>query len=156
MQNNIHLVDNIQVSSDTQWPQYNHMADQIAQDHFIVEDGIRFAGHHLIVDFWGAKKLDCLETMEKAMKEAVIEAKATLLHIHLHHFTPNGGVSGVAVLAESHISVHTWPEFGFAAFDIFMCGDSKPNKAVDILTQYFKPDNSLIKNLKRGDKRVTQ
>jgi S-adenosylmethionine decarboxylase proenzyme len=45
---------------------------------------------------------------------------ATLLHIHLHHFEPNGGVSGVAVLAESHISIHSWPKRGYAALDIFM------------------------------------
>ena len=54
-------------------------------------------------------------------RECIRAAGATLLHIHLHHFTPNNGVSGVAVLAESHISVHTWPESGFAAFDVFMC-----------------------------------
>ncbi|MDE4951267.1 adenosylmethionine decarboxylase, partial [Francisella tularensis] len=78
------------------------------------------------VDFWGASKLDCIETMELAMREADEKATATLLHIHLHHFTHNGGISGVAVLAESHIRVHTWPEYGVAAFDIFRCGDSKP------------------------------
>ncbi|MDE4990460.1 adenosylmethionine decarboxylase, partial [Francisella tularensis subsp. holarctica] len=82
-------------------------------DHFI-QESVRYAGIHLIVEVWGASKLDCLETMEVAMREAVEKAKATLLHIHLHHFTPNGGISGVAVLAESHISVHTWPEYGFA------------------------------------------
>jgi S-adenosylmethionine decarboxylase len=48
-------------------------------------------------------------------------AQATLLHIHVHHFQPNG-ISGVAVLAESHISIHTWPEVGYAAMDVFMCG----------------------------------
>jgi len=62
--------------------------------------------------------------MEATLREAVLQAGATLLHIHLHHFTPNGGISGVAVLAESHISVHTWPERNFAAFDVFMCGDA--------------------------------
>ena len=58
------------------------------------------------------------------------EAGATLLHIHLHTFTDGGGISGVAVLAESHISVHTWPEKGYAAFDVFMCGDAEPRKAL--------------------------
>ena len=55
-------------------------------------------------------------------------AGATLLHIHLHHFTPNGGVSGVAVLAESHISIHSWPEYGYAALDVFMCGDGRSER----------------------------
>ncbi|MDE5004880.1 adenosylmethionine decarboxylase, partial [Francisella tularensis subsp. holarctica] len=77
--------------------------------------------------------------------------KATLLHIHLHHFTTNGGISGVAVLAESHISVLTWPEYGFAAFDIFMCGDSKPNKAIEFLESYFNPKKNNVSNFRRGE-----
>ena len=67
----------------------------------------------------------------ETLRRCVAAAKATLLHIHLHHFQPSG-VSGVAVLAESHISVHTWPEKGFAAFDVFMCGDAEPRKALDV------------------------
>jgi len=133
------------------WSENSEACENLQHDHFIEEDGVRFAGHHLIVDFWGASNLDCIVTMEKAMRDAVEQAKATLLHIHLHHFTPNGGVSGVAVLAESHISVHTWPEFGFAAFDVFMCGDSKPAKAIEVLESYFKPATNKVKDLKRGN-----
>ncbi|ABO47336.1 adenosylmethionine decarboxylase [Francisella tularensis] len=133
------------------WPEHNNqICDNLHQDHFI-QESVRYAGNHLIVDFWGASKLDCLETMEVAMREAVEKAKATLLHIHLHHFTPNGGISGVAVLAESHISVHTWPEYGFAAFDIFMCGDSKPNKAIEVLESYFKPKTNNVSKFRRGE-----
>lgn len=140
-----------QPTSTSKWPKHsNETSDNVLQDHFIEENGMRFAGHHLIVDFWGASNLDCLETMEKAMRDAVKQAKATLLHLHLHHFTPNGGVSGVAVLAESHISVHTWPEYGFAAFDVFMCGDSEPSKAITVLESYFKPATNKVKDLKRG------
>lgn len=95
-------------------------------DHFIQRDGITFAGSHLIIDLWEARRLDELEHMERTLREAVDAAGATLLHIHLHHFTPSGGISGVAVLAESHISVHTWPERDFAALDVFMCGDARP------------------------------
>ena len=84
------------------------------------------------------------------MREAVEPAKATLLHIHLHHFTPNGGISGVAVLAESHISVHTWPERQFAAFDIFMCGDAKPELAVEVLRTHFQPGQFQVQELLRG------
>ena len=84
-------------------------------DFFIERDGERFAGTHLIIDLVGASRLDELEHMEEAMRRCVEVSKATLLHIHLHHFTPNGGVSGVAVLSESHISVHTWPEANYAA-----------------------------------------
>ena len=72
------------------------------------------------------------------------------LHIHLHYFTPNGGISGVAVLAESHISVHTWPEKNYAAFDVFMCGDSNPHKAIEILSRYFQPKRSEVIEERRG------
>ena len=51
---------------------------------------------------------------------------ATILHGHFHHFGPNSGVSGVLVLAESHVSIHTWPERDYAALDIFVCGDCNP------------------------------
>jgi S-adenosylmethionine decarboxylase len=120
------------------------------KDHFITRDGITFAGTHLILDLWGASHLDDLEKMDAAFREAVIKSKATLLHIHLHHFTPSYGVSGVAVLAESHISVHTWPERDFAAFDIFMCGDAEPHRAVEVFQDYFKPTRITLNELNRG------
>ncbi|MSP89869.1 MAG: adenosylmethionine decarboxylase [Alphaproteobacteria bacterium] len=120
------------------------------QDHFVERDGVVFAGTHLIVDLWGAKRLDDLAWIEQALKDAVKAAKATLLHIHLHHFEPNGGVSGVAVLAESHISIHTWPERGYAALDIFMCGVAKPHKAIPVLRRAFSPDQVLLSEQKRG------
>src|SRR3546814_4613949 len=74
------------------------------KDFFIERNGERFAGTHLIVDLWGAERIDDLAYVEDTLRECVEAAKATLLHIHLHHFTPNDGISGVAVLAESHIS----------------------------------------------------
>ena len=139
------------LSTLNNWPAYHNLDDkQDAQDHFIVRDGVFCAGAHLIVDIWGADQLDDLELMERAMREAVEVAKATLLHIHLHHFTPNSGISGVAVLAESHISVHTWPERQFAAFDIFMCGDAKPELAVEVLRAHFQPGQLRVQELLRG------
>ncbi|MBL6719310.1 MAG: adenosylmethionine decarboxylase [Pseudomonadales bacterium] len=119
-------------------------------DHFIHRDGMVFAGTHLIVDFFDAHELDNLELMETAMRRAVKVSGATLLHIHLHHFTPNGGISGVAVLAESHISVHTWPECGYAAFDIFMCGDAKPELGVEALRKTFAPKRHEVAEHRRG------
>ena len=88
--------------------------------------------------------------VEQAMKDSVTAAGATLLHIHLHKFTPNGGVSGVAVLSESHISVHTWPEKGFAAFDVFMCGAAEPQKAIAVLEAAFRPTRVVVGEHKRG------
>lgn len=121
-----------------------------AKDYFIPRHGAIYAGTHLIVDFWGARHLDDLDHVESAMRRAVDIAGATLLHIHLHRFTPNFGVSGVAVLAESHISVHTWPERSFAAFDVFMCGDTEPHRAVEVLRDAFQPDRMEIGEHLRG------
>lgn len=119
-------------------------------DHFIIKNGVRCAGTHIIIDLHEGEKLDDLERMEQALRDCVTEAKATLLHIHLHHFQPNGGISGVAVLAESHISVHSWPEAGYAAFDVFMCGESKPELCVEVLRKAFKPKRVVVSELLRG------
>ena len=89
-------------------------------DHFVVRNGVRCAGAHILVDLYQASRLDDIDHIEATLRACVDAAGATLLHIHLHHFEPNGGVSGVAVLAESHISVHSWPERGYAA-SIFSC-----------------------------------
>jgi len=119
-------------------------------DHFIVKNGVRCAGAHLIVDLYDGKKLDDIDHIDAALRRCVEAAGATLLHIHLHHFEPNGGVSGVAVLAESHISIHTWPERGYAAIDIFMCGNAKPDKCVPVLRQAFTPKRTGVSELLRG------
>ena len=95
-------------------------------DHFAEQGGEVFAGTHVLLDLWGARHLDDAAWIERAMRRAVDVAGATLLHIHLHRFGDGGGVTGVAVLAESHITVHTWPERGFAAFDVFCAGDAGP------------------------------
>ena len=90
-----------------------HESPALAKDHFINNDGEIYAGRHILIDIWGGKRLDDLNWMEQSLYSMIEISGATLLHIHLHHFTPNDGISGVAVLAESHISVHTWPECGF-------------------------------------------
>ena len=143
------LTDNSNIS---EWPVHIQKPDPSneSQDRFVQRDGIVFAGTHLLIDFWGAQQLDNLELMESAMRESVEAANATLLHIHLHHFTPHGGISGVAVLAESHISVHTWPEHGYAAFDAFMCGDAKPEKIIPVLEKVFMPDSVNVSEHMRG------
>jgi S-adenosylmethionine decarboxylase len=120
------------------------------QDFFIERDGVRYAGIHLIVDLLGAERLDDLAHIETALRDCVEAARATLLHIHLHHFTPNQGVSGVAVLAESHISIHTWPETGYAALDVFMCGCAEPHKTVEVLREAFRPRSLAVQEILRG------
>lgn len=139
-------------TNDNQWPEHHDpMPDDVEPaDHFVERDGVEYAGTHLILDFWGAKHLDDIQIVERALRQSVVRCNATLLHLHLHHFTPNGGVSGVAVLAESHISVHTWPERDFAAFDIFMCGDARPEEAISVLKRAFHPRVMNITENLRG------
>jgi S-adenosylmethionine decarboxylase len=121
-----------------------------ATSHFSTQDGIAFAGRHLLVDLWQASGLDDIGHIEATLKQAVSAVGATLLRIDLHHFTENGGVSGVAVLAESHMSIHTWPECGYAALDIFVCGNCDPYKALPVLKAAFRPGNIQIAEHKRG------
>jgi S-adenosylmethionine decarboxylase len=131
-------------------PAHAPIEEQERRDFFIERDGERFAGTHLIVDLWGAEGINDLAYVEDTLRECVEAAEATLLHIHLHHFTPNDGISGVAVLAESHISIHSWPESGYAALDIFMCGDAKPHRAVEVLRERFRPSHVGVEEHRRG------
>ena len=119
------------------------------KDHFAVRNGVHCAGVHLIVDLHGAERLDDIEHIEATLRRCVEAARATLLHIHVHHFQPNG-VSGVAVLAESHISIHTWPDAGYAALDVFMCGSADPDACVPVLREAFCARRVAVNELLRG------
>jgi S-adenosylmethionine decarboxylase len=125
------------------------ISDDDRKDHFAMRNGVRCAGVHLIVDLHGAKRLNDIDHIEATLRRCVEAASATLLHIHLHHFQPSG-VSGVAVLAESHISIHTWPEAGYAALDVFMCGSAEPNKCIPVLREAFGAEHVGVNELLRG------
>jgi S-adenosylmethionine decarboxylase len=90
------------------------------------------AGTHLLADFEGVAPALLLDAavIEDALRQAALAAGARILHGHFHTFGAGGGVTGVLLLAESHISIHTWPEDGFAALDIFMCGAAQPALAL--------------------------
>ncbi len=126
------------------------------KDYFCERDGVRFAGTHLLVDVLNGTRLDDIDHIERTFTQCIEASGATLLHMHLHHFTPNGGVSGVAVLSESHISIHTWPEYGYAALDIFMCGHAKPHLAIEVIRRAFEPDEIIVKEVLRGQEAATQ
>lgn len=119
-------------------------------DHFVQRDGVTFAGTHLLLDLWGARHLQDAGFIEQTLRRAILAAGAELLHIHLHGFTTGGGISGVAVLAESHISVHTWPERDYAAFDIFMCGKACPEQAARVIESAFQPVRTVTHEHRRG------
>ncbi len=119
-------------------------------DYFVQRDGMTFAGTHLLVDLWGASNLDAPDFIDTTLRQAALAAGATILHSHFHHFTPNGGVSGVVVLAESHMSIHTWPERSFAAVDVFMCGNCDPARAIPVLQEAFQPSRVDVNEERRG------
>lgn len=134
--------------SDNQSPSIGTI--EVQKDYFVERDGVKFAGTHLLIDLWGASNLGDPDLIDAALREAAEEAGATILHSHFHHFSPNGGVSGVVVLAESHISIHTWPERDFAAVDIFMCGACDPHLSVPVLKAAFKPSRVNLGEQRRG------
>ncbi|MDK1314254.1 adenosylmethionine decarboxylase [Pseudoalteromonas ardens] len=107
-------------------------------------------GQHIIVDLFDASNLIGEAHIEKMMIECANAANATVLKTHLHPFETNGGVSGMIILAESHISIHTWPEYNFAAMDIFMCGEAQPELCLPIIEACFQPGRMVINTLTRG------
>ncbi len=111
----------------------------------------RIVGKHYIIDVWGAINLDNADYLSETFRLMAAAGNARVLDIFLHEFPTYGGLTGVAVLAESHISVHTWPELDYAAFDIFMCGNCFPDRAVDVLQERIKPKEIVIKKLQRGN-----
>lgn len=111
---------------------------------------IKSAGVHILLDFWGAKNTNSVKFVRKALLDAIKASKFTLLKIDLHKFSPQG-VSGVAIIAESHVSIHTWPEYEFVALDIFVCGGKNPKPALKSLKKSFRPKKVIIKEISRGE-----
>lgn len=139
-----------QMQSDAGRTSYDNAGTEVQKDYFVEKDGVKFAGMHLLVDLWGAANLCDPDHIDRALREAAEAAGATILHGHFHHFSPNGGVSGVLVLAESHISIHTWPERDFAAIDIFMCGACNPYDGLPALKAAFNPRSVTLGEQRRG------
>ncbi|MEZ0224401.1 MAG: adenosylmethionine decarboxylase [Alphaproteobacteria bacterium] len=110
-------------------------------------------GLHLLLDFWGGRYARDVKAIEQALKAAASACGATVLEVILHSFGENAGVTGVAVLAESHISIHTWPETDYIALDVFTCGTCDAHKAADELIRHFQPVKYEIGAHKRGEKK---
>ncbi len=136
--------------SDDPSSNQEHQGPDAQKDYFVEKDGVKFAGTHLLLDLWGASNLADPDLIDRALRDGAEAAGATILHSHFHHFGPGEGVSGVLVLAESHISIHTWPERDFAAVDIFMCGACNPYEALPVLKAAFKPGSVMLAEQRRG------
>lgn len=101
-----------------------------------------YLGQHILADFYGCEAINFLKevsTVKKHLEMAAIVCESTIVDSHFRQFEPYG-VSGVVIIAESHIAIHTWPEYGYASIDFFSCNiDVDINKAIDYLKSVFKP-----------------
>ena len=121
-----------------------------AKEYCCAEGDVKFAGVHLLIELWTSHHLSDSNRIRSIIIKAVNACGATMLGIDLHVFSPNGGVSGVAILQESHLSIHTWPEYNYAAIDMFVCGTINPYLAVPVLEDGFRPDKLEVQEVKRG------
>lgn len=114
-----------------------------------------FLSIHVLLDLYQCQAdLNDTKTIHEAMLQAAVAAKTTVLNSYVHQFCPQG-VSCVVVISESHLSIHTWPEFQHAQIDVFTCGvNALPNVAVDYLHNFFHPARSTICKKERGDLEV--
>ncbi len=111
-----------------------------------------YLGRHVLAEFFDCDPniLNNVELVEKFMTEAAVECGATVVEKCFHMFSPHG-VSGVVIISESHLAIHTWPELGYAAVDLFTCGEScDPKVAYQFLKKLFRSGNSNFSELKRG------
>jgi S-adenosylmethionine decarboxylase len=108
-------------------------------------------GKHCILELYEchSSRLDDEAFLRDTITTAAKRAGATLLNLITHRFEPQG-VTGLALLAESHISIHTWPERNFAALDIFVCGDCDPHRAVPVIQDAFSPSRIDLDEQRRG------
>ncbi len=115
-------------------------------------------GSHLLVEFYGCDEnvLKHTPSIQKAMEEAVRESKASVVQSSFHEFKPYG-VSGVVVIQESHYTIHTWPEWQYAAVDLFFCSEAvKVECAVQVLQRHLKPKRITYLLVERGKKKELQ
>ena len=111
-------------------------------------------GNHVLADFYGCngKLINNRETVERFMQDAAIHCGATIVNTTIHEFNPIG-ISGVVVIAESHLAIHTWPEYNFIALDAFTCGTLiNPHDAINYLFSRFEAKEKKIHSCPRGDR----
>ena len=141
-------------SSTAQKEDHVHRADVALQDDRKDEgterDCVRFAGKHLTIDLFGARRLDDLDHIEATLKRCIEGSGAKLRHIHLYPHTSDEGVSGIAVLSKSHISFYSVPETGMAVIDVLAGGELHPHRIVDDLKAAFDAKDVSVKDRQRA------
>ena len=112
---------------------------------------LRTLGRHILVEYYNCDPeiLRDSSFIEREMNQAALAASATVVESNFHHFSP-WGVSGAVIIAESHLTIHTWPEYGFASADFFTCGDIDPWKSFEYLEKALKAEFSESVEIPRG------
>lgn len=111
---------------------------------------MKAVGRHLILEMWDCQNLDSVQVVEQALREMVDALHVGLLDLKVYPFSPVG-VTGVAIVSESHLIIHTWPELGYAAVDVFTCGERRdPEVAVPVLRKHFVPERIQVMEMTRG------
>ncbi len=110
----------------------------------------KYAGMHLIAEFWSGRIIEEPKEIKRILIGAAKSSNNTPLEVTIHKFSPQG-ITGVILLAESHIALHSWSELNYLAIDIFTCGSkAMPQKALEYLKQEFRPKKIEVKEFKRG------
>ena len=111
-------------------------------------------GRHAICEFWGARHLNSVERADQALRDAAVAGRVTLIDVFVHQFAPHG-VSGIAMIAESHLAIHTWPEHGFVTIDVYVCNYTTDNSAkaerlLRAMQDAMKPQRVKFQAIHRG------
>jgi S-adenosylmethionine decarboxylase len=111
---------------------------------------VKAIGRHIILEMWGCQNLESVDIAEQALREMVDALDVNLLDLKVYPFSPVG-VTGMAIVSESHLVIHTWPEYGYAAVDIFTCGAPRdPQDAVNVLRERYQPERMGVMEIIRG------
>lgn len=107
-------------------------------------------GRHIVAEMYGCDRryLSDPQLMEELLIEAARKAELTIVASKTHNFIP--GVTSLVIVGESHLAIHTWPEYGYAALDVFVCGSKDPWKAYNVVYEKLKPERVKVTELKRG------
>lgn len=107
-------------------------------------------GRHLIAELQGCdpEKLSRAEEVERLLLNAAKSSGLTVIDVKTHYFSP--GATSMVIIGESHLSIHTWPEYGYAAVDVFVCGGRDPRRALEVIVKELKPRKVRALEVRRG------